>query len=332
MTDKFAQRSRAAFSATTTGGLTGLLAAAAALGLAELVAGLTGIAGEPVIAVGGAAIDLTPIPVKDFAIQHFGSHDKTVLLAGIYVVLALFAIVTGILARRRIGYGLAGLGGFAALGVAAVLSRPVSSPADAVPTVVGVAGGALVMVLLVRAAQAPAGRRESEVSATEPIAVLSPATTQPGAAATDGPGSGAPGRAGAGRGGPGGGSPGGGGPGRAPGRRRFLLTAAGAAALAVGGAGAGQALLSRFSVSAARSAVTLPAPAVTGPRPPGGAQLAVPGISPFTTPVASAGEGISATLPATPQGGPSAVARRKGPSLPGFTSTSASTGMSRFSE
>jgi DMSO/TMAO reductase YedYZ molybdopterin-dependent catalytic subunit len=284
MTDKFAQRSRAAFSATTTGGLTGLLAAAAALGLAELVAGLTGIAGEPVIAVGGAAIDLTPIPVKDFAIQHFGSHDKTVLLAGIYVVLALFAIVTGILARRRIGYGLAGLGVFAVLGVAAVLSRPVSSPADAVPTVVGVAGGALVMVLLVRAAQAPAGRRESEVSATEPIAVLSPATTQPGAGASDGPGSGARERAGAGRGGPGGGSPGGGGPGRPPGRRKFLLTAAGAAALAVGGAGAGQALLSRFSVSAARSGVTLPAPAVTGPRPPGGAQLAVPGISPFTTP------------------------------------------------
>ncbi len=72
--------------------------------------------------------------------------------------------------------------------------------------------------------------------------------------------------------------------GRAPDRRRFLLTAAGAAALAVGGAGAGQALLSRFNVSAARSGITLPAPAVTGPRPPGGAQLAVPGISPFTTP------------------------------------------------
>ena len=134
MMDKFAQRSRAAFSATTTGGLAGLLAAAVALGVAELMAGLTGVAGEPVIAVGGAAIDLTPVPVKDFAIQHFGSHDKAVLLTGIYVVLALFAMVTGILARRRIGYGLAGLGVFAALGVAAVLTRPVSRPVDAVPT------------------------------------------------------------------------------------------------------------------------------------------------------------------------------------------------------
>jgi DMSO/TMAO reductase YedYZ molybdopterin-dependent catalytic subunit len=279
MMTKFAQRLRAAFSVTTVGGLIGLLAAAAALGVAELLAGLTGIAGEPVIAVGGAAIDLTPIPVKDFAIQHFGSHDKAVLLTGIYVVLALFAMATGILARRRIGYGLAGLGVFAALGAAAVLTRPVSSPADAVPTVVGVAAGALLMVLLVRAASAPAGRSENVISATEPILIPSRATTQPGAAPSDGPGRGTRGRAGPGRGGPGGG-----GPGRAPDRRRFLLTAAGAAALAVGGAGAGQALLSRFSVSAARSGVTLPAPAVTGPRPPGGAQLAVPGISPFTTP------------------------------------------------
>src|SRR5450631_674198 len=123
------------------GALSGLLAAAVALGVAELIAGITGPLGSPVVAVGGAAIDMTPIPVKDFAIVHFGSHDKTVLLTGIYVTLALFAIVTGILARRRIGYGLAGLGAFAALGVAAVLTRPVSSPVDAVPTLVGVAVG-----------------------------------------------------------------------------------------------------------------------------------------------------------------------------------------------
>ena len=250
MMKKFAQRSQAA-RAIVVGGLIGLLAVSAALGVAELVAGVTGTAGEPVIAVGGAAIDLTPIPVKDFAIQHFGSHDKTLLLTGIYVVLALFALVTGILARRRIGYGLAGLGVFAALGVAAVLTRPVSSPVDAVPTVLGVAVGALVMVVLVRAAPVPAsavpalaGRRESVIAAPEPVVAGSPAT----------------------------------------GRRRFLLTAAGAAALAVAGAGAGQVLLSRFNVSAARSGITLPAPAVTGPRPPAGAQLAVPGISPFTTP------------------------------------------------
>jgi DMSO/TMAO reductase YedYZ molybdopterin-dependent catalytic subunit len=277
-------RVRGLLGAAAIGALTGLLAAAAAIGVAQLVAGATGSAGEPVIAVGSAAIDLTPVPVKDFAIQHFGSHDKAVLLTGIYVVLALFAMMTGILARRRIGYGLAGLGVFAALGVAAASSRPVSSPADAVPTVLGVAVGALVMVLLAHAAPAPAGRRESVISATEPVVVPFRGTTQSGAAPSDGPGSGARARGGPGDSGSGGGDPGRGSPGRAPDRRRFLLTAAGAAALAVGGAGAGQALLSRFNVSAARSGITLPAPAVTGPRPPGGAQLAVPGISPFTTP------------------------------------------------
>src|ERR1700733_8702770 len=161
MIKPIAQRTRGLLGTAAVGALTGLLATAAAIGVAQLVAGFTGIAGEPVIAVGSAAIDLTPIPVKDFAIQHFGSHDKTVLLTGIYVPLALFAIVTGILSRRRIGYGLAGLGVFAVLGVAAVLTRPVSRPVDAVPTLVGVAAGALVMVLLVRAASAPAGRSEN---------------------------------------------------------------------------------------------------------------------------------------------------------------------------
>jgi hypothetical protein len=47
------------------GVLSGLLAAAVALGVAELIAGITGPQGSPVVAVGGAAIDMTPIPVKD---------------------------------------------------------------------------------------------------------------------------------------------------------------------------------------------------------------------------------------------------------------------------
>ena len=153
-----ARQIRGLLGAAMAGALTGLLAAAAAIGVAQLVAGLTGPAGEPVIAVGSAAIDLTPIPVKDFAIQHFGSHDKTVLLAGIYVVLALFAMLIGILARRRLAYGLAGLAVFAAIGVAAVATRPVSGPSGAIPTLVGVAAGALVLLLLVRAPAAAAGR------------------------------------------------------------------------------------------------------------------------------------------------------------------------------
>ena len=87
------------------GALIGLLAAAVALGVAELVAAITGPQGSPVVAVGGTAIDLTPIPVKDFAIVHFGSHDKLVLITGILVLLAAFAAVIGIVARRWLAAG-----------------------------------------------------------------------------------------------------------------------------------------------------------------------------------------------------------------------------------
>ena len=101
------------------GALAGLLSAAVALGVAELVAGITGPLSSPVIAVGGVAINLTPVPLKDFAIAHFGSNDKNVLLAGIVVQLAVFAAVIGIAAVRWLWVGLAGLALFGGLGFAA---------------------------------------------------------------------------------------------------------------------------------------------------------------------------------------------------------------------
>jgi DMSO/TMAO reductase YedYZ molybdopterin-dependent catalytic subunit len=69
-----------------------------------------------------------------------------------------------------------------------------------------------------------------------------------------------------------------------PGRRRFLITGAGAAVVAAAGGGAGQLLLGRFSVASSRAAVRLPAPAVAARAVPAGAQLRVGGLSPFFTP------------------------------------------------
>src|SRR5438132_9851414 len=103
------------------GAVAGMLAAAVAIGAAQFVAGLTAPASSPVLAVGQAAIDLTPQPVKDFAISAFGTADKTVLLGGILVVLALFAAAIGAAAVRRLSIGLWGLGVFACVGLAAVL-------------------------------------------------------------------------------------------------------------------------------------------------------------------------------------------------------------------
>jgi Fasciclin domain len=62
-----------------TSGLAGLLTGAVALGIAELTAAVTGPNGAPVTAVGETAINLTPVPVKEFAIAHFGTHDKAAL-------------------------------------------------------------------------------------------------------------------------------------------------------------------------------------------------------------------------------------------------------------
>jgi len=110
-----------------TGALVGLLTAAVAIGTAQFASGLGVPQSSPVIAVGQAAIDLTPLPVKDFAISAFGADDKTVLLGGILVILALYAAVVGILAVRRLAFGMWGLAIFACIGLAAALTRPTAT-------------------------------------------------------------------------------------------------------------------------------------------------------------------------------------------------------------
>ncbi len=135
----------------TAAALAGLLAGAVALGVAELTAAVTGARGAPVAAVGEAAINLTPVPVKEFAIAHFGTHDKLALVTGILVLLAGFAAVIGLLAIRWLALGLAGLGAFAAVGVAAVVSLPGTTAVDVVPTAVGAAAAVAALLLLVNA-------------------------------------------------------------------------------------------------------------------------------------------------------------------------------------
>src|SRR5438552_14571181 len=143
-----------------TSGLAGLLTGAVALGIAELTAAVTGPNGAPVTAVGETAINLTPVPVKEFAIAHFGTHDKAALVTGIVVLLAAFAVLIGMLAVRRLAYGLAALAVFAAVGVAAAVSQ--GGGLKVVPPLAGSAGAAGAPAPLVRgvraaARQGPAG-------------------------------------------------------------------------------------------------------------------------------------------------------------------------------
>ncbi|MEU3722849.1 molybdopterin-dependent oxidoreductase [Streptomyces sp. NPDC031705] len=137
----------------------GLLAAFAALGAAELVAGLVRPAAGPVTVVGGAVIDRTPAAVKDFAIRTFGEDDKTVLQLGILAILALVAAALGILAVSHRRAGAAGVLLFGIVGAAASLSRPDSTGiGDVLPSIAGAVAGALSLyVLASRAAPRPAG-------------------------------------------------------------------------------------------------------------------------------------------------------------------------------
>ena len=139
------------------GAIAGVLAAATALGVGQLVAGLTGANGSPVVAVGQLQIDFTPPWLKNFAINEFGSDDKLVLVSGILVVLGIFAAVIGVAATRRLAYGMAGLLVFAAIGLTAAATRPTATAASLLPTLAATAAGAIVLrVLIERVGPAPA--------------------------------------------------------------------------------------------------------------------------------------------------------------------------------
>ncbi|MEX2625751.1 MAG: hypothetical protein WD225_02645, partial [Ilumatobacteraceae bacterium] len=108
---------------TVAGTVTGLLALFSGLAIAELVAGLVRDAPSPVVAVGDAMIDLSPGALSDWAIDTFGTANKTVLLSGTLVVLAVLGAVGGVLALRgRRGLAVTVAVVVAALGILAIVT------------------------------------------------------------------------------------------------------------------------------------------------------------------------------------------------------------------
>ncbi|MEU4217101.1 molybdopterin-dependent oxidoreductase [Actinoplanes sp. NPDC026623] len=127
------------------GAASGVIAAGFGVAVAELFAAATRPGAAPLIAVGGAIIDATPTPVKEFAVRELGTNDKPALLAGIGLVLALFTAAVGIAGlRHRLAVPIGALI-FGVAGTAAALSRPAATAFDALPTVLGavLAGTAL---------------------------------------------------------------------------------------------------------------------------------------------------------------------------------------------
>lgn len=135
-----------------TGAVMGFLAASVAIGVATFAAAFFRPQASPIIAVGEAFIDRTPAALKEFAIQRFGEHDKMALLAGMYVTIALLALLIGVFARRRTAIGIVGVVLFGLFGAFVAYTRPASRISDVVPSLIGAVAGAAAMMWLASAA------------------------------------------------------------------------------------------------------------------------------------------------------------------------------------
>ncbi|WP_328784787.1 molybdopterin-dependent oxidoreductase [Streptomyces canus] len=252
------------------GELAGVAATALALGLGELVAAATGGPSAPLVAVGGVAVDAAPTPVKEFAVTVFYTYDKLALQAGIVLVLAVFAAFIGVLAMRRLWYGLAGVAVFGTIGVLASATRPSATWAYPLPTVAGALAAAGLLVLLRRTLP-----RRAAVSAQDlgddtgpdadvaaqgthtPVQGASSPSSDAGISVLDGAG-------------------------RPPGRRRFLALAVGAIGAAAVAVPGGRRLWAQ-RVAAARAAVVLPPPSSPAAPLLAKVSVGVPGVEPFVT-------------------------------------------------
>ena len=112
--------------------LSGAAAAGLALGVSELIAGLVRGLPSLIEGLGNWVIDVSPKPLKDFAIEVFGTNDKLVLLVSIAVVVLLLGAIVGIFARKRFGIAVGVFVGFAVVAAMAAARDPQVSLALAI--------------------------------------------------------------------------------------------------------------------------------------------------------------------------------------------------------
>ncbi|MDT5129095.1 MAG: hypothetical protein QOH54_4739 [Mycobacterium sp.] len=128
--------------------LSGVAAAAVALGVSALVAVPFGPSADSRTAVGSTVIDLTPGPAKEWAIQTFGTADKLFLSAMVLIVIGTVAAVAAQWERSRIPVGSVVIALAAVAGSAAVLTRADASLIDVVPTLIGAVCGIITLRFL----------------------------------------------------------------------------------------------------------------------------------------------------------------------------------------
>ncbi|ANZ37467.1 molybdopterin-binding protein [Lentzea guizhouensis] len=145
--------------------LTGLLAVIAALAAGHLVAAFVGLSASPYLAVGNAAIDLTPSWLKDFAVTTFGTYDKLVLLTGMAIVLAGAGVASGLLSRTSPTPGSVVAVALGIVGIAAVISRPDVGQLSVLAPVASLAAGLYTFRYLHKEAEHDNSRRDFLITA-----------------------------------------------------------------------------------------------------------------------------------------------------------------------
>ena len=154
------------------GPLLGLIATGAGLAAAELVVGLFERTSSPVVPVGQVFIDWVPRPLKDWAIDTFGTNDKVVLVVGALVVLLGIGIGVGVLAMRGARSAAVALTCVTGvIGAWAVLTRPEPTLVKLLPTMIGTGVSVAVLLYLAPRPERSTTTIEPEQPAAEPMGV-----------------------------------------------------------------------------------------------------------------------------------------------------------------
>jgi DMSO/TMAO reductase YedYZ molybdopterin-dependent catalytic subunit len=141
-----ARQTTATFGRDTLAAISGVAATAAALGTAELLAGILPSATSLLASVGQVVVDLQPPGAKDFMVSLFGTNDKLALEVFIVFVSLAIGAGLGVLARRSFLLASLGFAAFGVIGFIAALGDPVAlGEITAIVAALSVAVGLLVL-------------------------------------------------------------------------------------------------------------------------------------------------------------------------------------------
>jgi len=146
------------------GAFAGLIGAAVALGVSELIAGILAPSSSLIAAVGQTVIDLQPPGAKDFVVSIFGTNDKLALEVLVIGTALAIGTLLGYLGRDRFVIASSGFVAFGIVGVLAVARQPLGEPTIAALSAgIAVIAGIQVMNWLMQTA-----RRSEAVATADP--------------------------------------------------------------------------------------------------------------------------------------------------------------------